>query len=1043
MSGKVKGIYDALDHGQWKNAVKLCAALLKKEPGNVLCKALNAVALERLGRRDEALQLCGDARSGAEADETTLSTFFVVYRRCRQFSEVVQMYDAVLAKQPESEEIGVALFASAVRARDFAKAQQVAMKLNGKFKKQKYLAWVVVAIHLQAEHGAPLKVLDLAEMMLSKAPVSVEMAERKGPLNRTQQHLLLLHVSILQKKGKVTEAMDLLDRCTGFMPLSSDIPTMRIRLLGQAGDLQRATQEARALFLRNTGSWTAAQEYIALAFESAAPEGSLSKLRVELANGTSIDIEDHGARLHPRDGALPSLPTFADIESHASEDEVWNALLLFRHLREVPDQRDIRVPMLAEMELRRMTFCMNEASMGVLAAEAGIDPGPWRAAVAPGDFEDFASEVSSYFARFSTKNNCYFDLKPFLCLLDGIHIESILDSAKSDAVDTGGKAKEVSIGRLRRAFLRPESSEAAKAEVRQLVVGWRSSMGDERHSQEELLILAIVRLMDMDRAQCSDRASPCGGGTRQHLLDALALAEMGSAALPRCFHLRVLLVLLYGALGSIGPMMQWYLALEVKNIQHESISYLALDSLSAFGGHEALRDFCSRIREFHEDFDKDVGDALSLSFHSGVFQRVPEYVSSLDQLCRSVVWGRSILEETLSELGQAATSEACAECVGRQGAVLDQIASRPIDYWCVGNQDYATFNGFCPIPRASPLSSACFAAESWRRGPAGPTVLLQSARVRGVNSAASIWERAATPAAAKPSGEQSALEDLLLRGLEWSPARLKLSVSLLQALRALLRTGEPDAEALATALSGAREAMVIEGIETAVDAAAPAAGVPLGVPWRSVPQNFSMLCLRCAFLACELGQVVLRCSTAGEPWEQAEQRLVAIAESVKACFELLRGSAAEGRSPFALGHQGTAMLWALISGPAATAVPAVLWCCGSLPKGGGKKSKDKEGHEGLHATRQALRNLVVLLQATFSDIQAELASEDDVSVLTLSAEDASSSALHGLAELPELAAFHEQVAATMADSHRKHLTALRQAVGERVALMKTKAGFKA
>jgi len=87
MSQKLRGIYDALDHGNYKNAVKLCSAFLQKQPNHALCKALHAVAVERCGRRDEALRLCDeaqDAKSGV--DDTVLSTIQVVYRRCKESS---------------------------------------------------------------------------------------------------------------------------------------------------------------------------------------------------------------------------------------------------------------------------------------------------------------------------------------------------------------------------------------------------------------------------------------------------------------------------------------------------------------------------------------------------------------------------------------------------------------------------------------------------------------------------------------------------------------------------------------------------------------------------------------------------------------------------------------------------------------------------------------------------------------------------------------------------------------------------------------------
>eukprot|EP00913_Durusdinium_trenchii_P035820 g33519.t1 len=50
-------------------ACKLCTTLLQKQPANSLVRALHAVALERCGRRDEAIRLCQDTVTAGIAAE--------------------------------------------------------------------------------------------------------------------------------------------------------------------------------------------------------------------------------------------------------------------------------------------------------------------------------------------------------------------------------------------------------------------------------------------------------------------------------------------------------------------------------------------------------------------------------------------------------------------------------------------------------------------------------------------------------------------------------------------------------------------------------------------------------------------------------------------------------------------------------------------------------------------------------------------------------------------------------------------------------------
>ena len=83
---KVSPIYEALDARNPKQAVKLCDAALKKA-SIPLVRALKAVALERMGRAEEATAL---AREEAAAvvkappiDDTVLSTLMILeFLRC-------------------------------------------------------------------------------------------------------------------------------------------------------------------------------------------------------------------------------------------------------------------------------------------------------------------------------------------------------------------------------------------------------------------------------------------------------------------------------------------------------------------------------------------------------------------------------------------------------------------------------------------------------------------------------------------------------------------------------------------------------------------------------------------------------------------------------------------------------------------------------------------------------------------------------------------------------------------------------------------------
>ncbi|CAJ1415821.1 unnamed protein product [Effrenium voratum] len=390
-SGKLKGIYDALDHGNYKNACKLCVAFLQKQPSHSLARALHAVALERCGRRDEAIQLCQetvtagmacDANSPAVLDEIGLSTLQVVFRRCRHLDAILQMYEEAWNKQKEVEEYGVLVFMAAVHTNGFAKAQQVAMTLYNKFKKSHYLLWVTAAILLQVRAGAPSKALGLAAVMLTKAPVNLEALQGKA-FNRGQLYLFFLHLGALQLQEKQAEALELLETCTPLLKLPSDISALKVQLLWEAGRRKEAVLEARQQLVANPGSWAHAQDYARLVFD--------------------LPLEGDAKSPCERLRNPPKVASMEDVETQTTGDEVWNALLLFRHLQQVQEQGGAtgggsgvnRVAFLAELELRRCALALSEGE--------------------PSAGQEDLQVLQVFVQRFSGRAHCFFDLKPHLC----------------------------------------------------------------------------------------------------------------------------------------------------------------------------------------------------------------------------------------------------------------------------------------------------------------------------------------------------------------------------------------------------------------------------------------------------------------------------------------------------------------------------------------------------------------------------------------------------------------------------------------------------
>jgi len=1018
---KLRGIYDAIDNGNYKSAVKLCTALLQKTPQHSLCKALKALALERCDRCEEALQLCAEVRGAPDCDDTAMHTLQTVYRRAGQHAEILRTYEAALEREPNNEDLAVVAFLAATRCGELPRQQQLAMKLYTKWKKPKYLHWVVVSILLQVQQGAPKKVLDLAQMMLQKAPVNTEPPKdgAKSAFDRGQLALVHLHLATLRAQEKTSEALALLESCQGCVGLPADGIEMRIRLLEDAGDVKGALQAARALLLEDPAKWCSAQIYIQHAFGCPAPS-----------------VADQGGRVRPGEGGIVSLASMEAVEKLSTDDEVWNAYLLFKHLQEKADAGDRgRVPRLSQLEIRRLLFVES-------CTKLPDDGTGWQGAVAKADVDDFVAAVEDYLALYGHKNNCYSDLKPFLSIFDRAHTDDLLAKLESK-----GDATFLTAARLRRTLgWRRGKAQDITADISRLLATWATSSGAAR---DELLCLAVAELADLDLLQRRDLPGGADINARARILDAIALAVVGFKAAPECFQLKVLLVLLHSSLGLPGDTLKCYEELGIKNIQHESMSFLVMDTLASHGCHDSLQEISSRIVGFHEDFDKDAVDALGLAFRSGTYQRIPEYMEILKKLNCSVLWGRAVVEEVLCEVGQLQTYESLGEYIGRQASKLAAVAARSVDSWVLSNQDRGFLQGLHPLPLCSPAQ-----AGALRRGTANmpaPTLTTATTLRRTVNSSCISWDSShaarALPDAARRE-DLSAIEELITRSVEHSPARLKITAALLSAAGILLQQSGPPPATFAEALAAADDALgALGGGEGPTDAKAVliAAGAPPGsCAWPTV-------CWRCAREVCEVGRLAGRCMSAEETWERLEERLRVVSAVLGGIAAAIRGGGASGGAAgeasgegaaagaFVPGGRGAPLLWAFLHGPAAVVVAVVLWCCTNLPKGG---KKGKEGQEALQASRQALRALLVQLQADFSELHGTLSTHEKAAA-PFAPPPRTGDEIVGLASVPGFDSVRTGLSTAVADSHGKHLQALREALGMRLTLLKTKSSFKA
>lgn len=980
------------------------------------------MALERCGRRDEALRLCDEVQVLPSADDTVLCNLKVVYRRCRQLSAIARMWEAASKKEPDNDELAERHFFALLRLEDHAAAQKVATKLFSKTKREKYVHWAVVAMLAQVRAGGSPQVLDFAALMLQKAPLNLDGLDGgEVSFSRTRLKALLLELETLRMRKKFEEALQLLEKCKEVVKYEPDVAALRISLLVEAGRPKEAAALAKARFLAAPGEWGFAQEYIQLAFECPAPEAAPRRRCTAVAG--QPEIVDHAARLRPAGGgALPCAVSAEDLERLSAEDEVFNAAVLIDFLRAQADTSAkgeaasaaaagaCRVARLARLELRRRALAAAEGALAAAAAAATVPTGcsegvPWDSAASAEDVEALLSDIKEFVTHFAGKAHCFFDLKPFLCLLPDSVMSDLVAVARVPEDHDSRRAAEAAktAARLARALQR--GGRGGAEEVRALLAGAAGGLAPP----EELLLLAVTRLADLGR------------GGEGHLLDAIAVAELGIEWYPQAYNFKALLVLLNGRLGLPNTMMKWYSQMAVKNGQHESASFMAFDELCLSGDHEQLLDVARCILGFHEDVDKDGDEALALAYNGSSLHRSAEYLESLQLRARSLIWGRALVEETFCELGQAQTWEAVLEALSRQGILIDGVKARADDYWSQRSQDRNILFGLHPLPLCTPLGMSGFSAQAWRRPGGGivPTASLQGSHTEGLSSAVVLWGQPLGEAAPSTSSrhQPSLVEEQMVRGLQFSPAELTLSAAMLSLLAALLRPEGANAEQALAALGVVRASADRAGLVAEVGA---------------VGETARRRALRLAVAACEVAGAALRSTAGEEPWELTEGRLAAVTAEVAAMAAALATKAGSGAAPFAFGcRASTEALWAWLHSGLTVVLPLASGLTTVFPKVG----KKKDGSEGLHATRVALRSLLAALQTAFADVQLLLAS-----ALQAPAPDLPDSGL-----LSSLAGGPERRAAAARDAveaHRRHLRKLQETVAGRAALLKARGAFK-
>ncbi|TQD78795.1 hypothetical protein C1H46_035639 [Malus baccata] len=392
---RVRPIWDAIDSRQFKTALKLVTGLLSKYPNSPYCLALKALVLERMGKSDEALSVCLNAKELLHSndsvlmDDLTLSTLQIVFQRLDHLDMATSCYEYACGKFSNNLELMMGLFNCYVREYSFVKQQQTAIKMYKLVGEERFLLWAVCSIQLQVFCGnGSEKLLTLAEGLIKKHVASHSLHEPEA---------LMVYVSILEQQAKYGDALEILSGKLGSL-LMVEVDKLRIqgRLHARAGDYTAAASIFQKILELCPDDWDCFLHYL----------GCLLEDDSNWCNMANTDP------IHP--------PKFIECKISNLGDEVFDsrmssALEFVQKLLENIGDNFLRSPYLANIEIERRRHLHGK-----------------------GDADKLMESLVQYFLRFGHLACFTYDVEMFLEVLTPDKKAELLGKLKesSDSIST-------------------------------------------------------------------------------------------------------------------------------------------------------------------------------------------------------------------------------------------------------------------------------------------------------------------------------------------------------------------------------------------------------------------------------------------------------------------------------------------------------------------------------------------------------------------------------------------------------------------------------
>ncbi|KAJ4779209.1 hypothetical protein LUZ62_063466 [Rhynchospora pubera] len=610
---RVRPIWDAVDSRQYKAALKLSTALLQKYPKSPYALALKAVVLERMGKGDDALSMCLEAKellhsdTGPFLDDLTLSTLQIVLQRLDRLDLATSCYEHACNKYINNLEIMMGLFNCYVREYSYVKQQQTAIKMYKAVGEERFLMWAVCSIQLQVNYSSGgEKLLPLAEALIKKH------------INKSSLHepeALTMYISILEQQKKFDAAFEVISGDLGSLILrEEDKLRLKGRLLGQSCNYAAASEVLQKILAMRPDDYETFLQYLCYLLEE------------------DIDWSKHTS------GGF-CIECISSSKSKLSEEEfdirLSSALSFVEELQKDAVQNCTRGPYLAAIEIERRRS-LNGNSNNSKVVEALVNYYERF-----GHYPCFATDVERYLNGLNEQEKAE--------LLDKISNKFSVNSE----VHTLGRAVTIyrmqeicsSLWKTSIQDLETTTLEKMKLFCKSLHL---SKELDQQESMfgEELLFMATNTLVLLFW-----RTKKLG-----YLLEAILVVEFGLRIRRHANLLKVLLVHLYLFLGAFHSACDWYQTLDVKNILLETISHHILPQMLISPHFNKASDLMKEYLKFADDHSRDSGDLTCLAYRHRNYSRAIEFVAFHMKLRNSSQYLISKLDSFILDLKLSANN---------------------------------------------------------------------------------------------------------------------------------------------------------------------------------------------------------------------------------------------------------------------------------------------------------------------------------------------------------------------------------------------------